>query len=116
MRTGDIGIMDAQGYTRIIDRKKDMILVSGFNVFPNSWSRSSACALAWWNASHWRADEKQGQRPSGVHHQNDPALTEGTTWQRSATKTYRLQAPQNTSSSATICPRPTWARSCGRAS
>ncbi|RZJ06860.1 MAG: long-chain fatty acid--CoA ligase, partial [Acidovorax sp.] len=35
MRTGDIGIMDAQGYTRIIDRKKDMILVSGFNVFPN---------------------------------------------------------------------------------
>lgn len=35
MRTGDIGIMDARGYTRIIDRKKDMILVSGFNVFPN---------------------------------------------------------------------------------
>ena len=35
MRTGDIGIMDPQGYTRIIDRKKVMILVSGFNVFPN---------------------------------------------------------------------------------
>jgi acyl-CoA synthetase (AMP-forming)/AMP-acid ligase II len=35
MRTGDIGIMDSQGYTRIIDRKKDMIIVSGFNVFPN---------------------------------------------------------------------------------
>ena len=35
MRTGDIGIMDAQGFTRIVDRKKDMILVSGFNVFPN---------------------------------------------------------------------------------
>ena len=35
MRTGDIGIMDAQGYTRIVDRKKDMILVSGFNVFPS---------------------------------------------------------------------------------
>lgn len=34
-KSGDIGIMDAQGYTRIIDRKKDMILVSGFNVFPN---------------------------------------------------------------------------------
>ncbi|NMM79246.1 AMP-binding protein, partial [Acidovorax sp. SRB_24] len=32
LRTGDIGSMDAQGYTRIIDRKKDMILVSGFNV------------------------------------------------------------------------------------
>src|SRR6478736_2406008 len=34
-RTGDIGVMDADGYTRIVDRKKDMILVSGFNVYPN---------------------------------------------------------------------------------
>ena len=34
-RTGDVGIMDADGYTRIVDRKKDMILVSGFNVYPN---------------------------------------------------------------------------------
>jgi acyl-CoA synthetase (AMP-forming)/AMP-acid ligase II len=35
MRTGDIGVMDEQGFTKIFDRKKDMILVSGFNVFPN---------------------------------------------------------------------------------
>ena len=34
-RTGDIGIMEADGSTRIVDRKKDMILVSGFNVYPN---------------------------------------------------------------------------------
>ncbi len=34
-KTGDIGIMDERGYTRIVDRKKDMILVSGFNVYPN---------------------------------------------------------------------------------
>jgi long-chain acyl-CoA synthetase len=34
LRTGDIGIMDAAGYIRIVDRKKDMIIVSGFNVFP----------------------------------------------------------------------------------
>ncbi len=34
-RTGDIGVMDKRGYTRIVDRKKDMILVSGFNVYPN---------------------------------------------------------------------------------
>jgi long-chain acyl-CoA synthetase len=34
-RTGDIGMMDERGYFRIVDRKKDMILVSGFNVFPN---------------------------------------------------------------------------------
>lgn len=34
-RTGDIGVMDDRGYFQIVDRKKDMILVSGFNVFPN---------------------------------------------------------------------------------
>jgi len=34
-RTGDIGVMDERGYTKIVDRKKDMILVSGFNVYPN---------------------------------------------------------------------------------
>ena len=34
-RTGDIGVMDEAGYFRIVDRKKDMILVAGFNVFPN---------------------------------------------------------------------------------
>jgi long-chain acyl-CoA synthetase len=34
-KTGDIAVMEADGYFRIVDRKKDMILVSGFNVFPN---------------------------------------------------------------------------------
>ena len=34
-RTGDIGVMDEQGRVRIVDRKKDMITVSGFKVFPN---------------------------------------------------------------------------------
>ncbi|HEY0844484.1 MAG TPA: long-chain fatty acid--CoA ligase [Noviherbaspirillum sp.] len=34
-KTGDVGIMDEHGYVRIVDRKKDMILVSGFNVYPN---------------------------------------------------------------------------------
>lgn len=34
-KTGDVGITDADGYTKIVDRKKDMILVSGFNVYPN---------------------------------------------------------------------------------
>jgi len=34
-RSGDIGVMDPQGFVKIVDRKKDMILVSGFNVFPN---------------------------------------------------------------------------------
>jgi long-chain acyl-CoA synthetase len=34
-KSGDVGIMDERGYVRIVDRKKDMILVSGFNVYPN---------------------------------------------------------------------------------
>jgi long-chain acyl-CoA synthetase len=34
-KTGDVGVMDATGYFRIVDRKKDMVLVSGFNVYPN---------------------------------------------------------------------------------
>lgn len=34
-RSGDIGVMDERGYIKIVDRKKDMILVSGFNVYPN---------------------------------------------------------------------------------
>jgi long-chain acyl-CoA synthetase len=33
-KSGDVGIMDERGYVRIVDRKKDMILVSGFNVYP----------------------------------------------------------------------------------
>ncbi len=34
-KTGDIGIMNDQGFPKIVDRKKDMIIVSGFNVYPN---------------------------------------------------------------------------------
>lgn len=35
LHTGDIAVMDEEGFLRIVDRKKDMILVSGFNVYPN---------------------------------------------------------------------------------
>src|SRR4029077_5172054 len=35
LATGDIGVMDDKGFIRIVDRKKDMIIVSGFNVYPN---------------------------------------------------------------------------------
>jgi len=34
-KSGDVGIMDERGFTKIVDRKKDMVLVSGFNVYPN---------------------------------------------------------------------------------
>ena len=35
LRTGDIGAFDAQGFLKLLDRKKDMVIVSGFKVFPN---------------------------------------------------------------------------------
>ena len=35
LRTGDIGAFDAQGFLRLLDRKKDLVIVSGFKVFPN---------------------------------------------------------------------------------
>jgi long-chain acyl-CoA synthetase len=41
--TGDVGVQDADGYFRIVDRKKDMVIVSGFNVYPNEVEDCLAC-------------------------------------------------------------------------
>lgn len=77
MRTGDIGIMDAQGFSRIIDRKKDMILVSGFNVFPNELEQViSLCPGVVECAAIGIPDEKQGEAIKVFVIRNDPALTE----------------------------------------
>ena len=77
MRTGDIGIMDPQGYTRIIDRKKDMILVSGFNVFPNELEQViSLCPGVVECAAIGVPDEKQGEAIKVFIIKNDQALTE----------------------------------------
>ena len=77
MRTGDIGIMDAQGYTRIIDRKKDMILVSGFNVFPNELEQVIAlCPGVLECAAIGVPDEKQGEAIKVFIIKSDPALSE----------------------------------------
>ncbi len=75
-RTGDIGVMDEAGYVKIVDRKKDMILVSGFNVYPNEIEDVIAmmpgvlevCAVA-------AADEKSGESVRVVIVKKDPALT-----------------------------------------
>ena len=77
MRTGDIGIMDAAGYTRIIDRKKDMILVSGFNVFPNELEQViSLCPGVVECAAIGIPDEKQGEAIKVFIIKNDPTLSE----------------------------------------
>ena len=77
LRTGDIGVMDAEGCTRIIDRKKDMILVSGFNVFPNELEQViSLCPGVVECAAIGVPDEKQGEAIKVFIIKNDPALTE----------------------------------------
>ncbi len=77
MRTGDVGVMDPRGYTKIIDRKKDMILVSGFNVFPNELENViSMCPGVVECAAVGVADEKQGEAIKVFIVKNDPILTE----------------------------------------
>jgi len=77
MRTGDIGIMDERGYTKIIDRKKDMIIVSGFNVFPNELENViSLCPGVVECAVIGIADDKQGEAIKVFVVKNDPTLTE----------------------------------------
>ncbi|MGE5096822.1 MAG: long-chain-fatty-acid--CoA ligase [Betaproteobacteria bacterium] len=75
-RTGDIGLMTPQGFVKIVDRKKDMILVSGFNVYPNEVEDVVAmmpgvrevCAVA-------APDEHSGEVVRVVVVPKDPALT-----------------------------------------
>ena len=77
MRTGDVGIMDARGYTRIVDRKKDMILVSGFNVFPNELEQVIAsCPGVLECAAIGIEDAKQGEAVKVFVVRSDPTLRE----------------------------------------
>jgi long-chain acyl-CoA synthetase len=76
-KSGDIGVMDERGYIRIVDRKKDMIIVSGFNVYPNEVEGVIAmhpgvveCAAV------GVPDEKSGEAVKVYVVRKDPALTE----------------------------------------
>ena len=77
LRTGDIGIMNEQGYVRIVDRKKDMIIVSGFNVFPTELENTVAsCAGVLECAAIGVTDEQQGEAIKLFVVRSDPTLTE----------------------------------------
>ncbi len=77
LHTGDIGIMDPQGFVRIVDRKKDMILVSGFNVYPNEIEQVVAMHPGVLEvAAIGVADEHSGEVPKLFIVKKDPALTE----------------------------------------
>jgi long-chain acyl-CoA synthetase len=75
--TGDIGIMDERGVIRIVDRKKDMILVSGFNVYPNEveavlFRHPGVLEVAVVGA----ADSQSGETPVAFVVKKEPELTE----------------------------------------
>ncbi|MFZ1493032.1 MAG: AMP-binding protein, partial [Candidatus Competibacter denitrificans] len=76
LRTGDIAYVDKLGYIRIVDRKKDMILVSGFNVYPNEVedvvARHPGVREV---AAVGVPDEKSGEAVKIVVVKKDPALT-----------------------------------------
>jgi long-chain acyl-CoA synthetase len=76
-KSGDIGIRDDHGYFKIVDRKKDMILVSGFNVYPNDVEETvSLCPGVLECAAVGIPDEKTGEAVKLVIVKKDPKLTE----------------------------------------
>ncbi len=76
-KTGDIGTMDPRGYFRIVDRKKDMVLVSGFNVYPTEIEELvSQLAGVLECACVGIPDAKTGEAVKLVVVKKDPALTE----------------------------------------
>ena len=76
LRTGDIAVMDGKGYFKIVDRKKDMILVSGFNVYPNEIENVVALHPGVMEvACIGVPDDKSGEAVKVFVVKKDPALT-----------------------------------------
>ncbi|BAO28067.1 long-chain-fatty-acid--CoA ligase [Sulfuritalea hydrogenivorans] len=76
-KSGDVGIMDETGATRIVDRKKDMVLVSGFNVYPSEIEEvAMKCPGVMEAAVIGVPDEHSGEVPKIFIVKKDPALTE----------------------------------------
>jgi long-chain acyl-CoA synthetase len=76
-KSGDVGIMDERGYIRIVDRKKDMILVSGFNVYPNEIEQVVSLHPGVLEcAAIGIPDEKSGEAVKLFVVKNDPSLSE----------------------------------------
>lgn len=76
LRTGDIAVVDKDGFFKIVDRKKDMILVSGFNVYPNEVEEAIASHPGVLEvAAIGVQDEHSGEIVKAVVVKKDPALT-----------------------------------------
>jgi long-chain acyl-CoA synthetase len=104
-KSGDIGVMDERGYFKIIDRKKDMILVSGFNVYPNEVEDVVAKHPGVFEvAAVGVPDEHSGEAVKLFVVKKDPALTEAdvlafckaqlTGYKRPRTVEFRTELPK----------------------
>jgi long-chain acyl-CoA synthetase len=77
LATGDVAVMDEKGFVKIVDRKKDMILVSGFNVYPNEVEEAVAMHPGVVDvAAIGVADEHSGEAVKIFVVRKDPRLTE----------------------------------------
>jgi acyl-CoA synthetase (AMP-forming)/AMP-acid ligase II len=113
LRTGDVATIDDDGFVRIVDRKKDMILVSGFNVYPNEVEDVVATHPGVMEvAALGVPDEHSGEAVKGLCGAKGPrpdgrgadcSLPGGADG---------LQGADVSSSFVTSCRRATWARSC----
>ena len=76
LRTGDVGVIDADGFLKIVDRKKDMIIVSGFNVYPNEVEDAIAsCSGVLEVAAVGVPDDRSGETVKAFVVKRDPSLT-----------------------------------------
>jgi long-chain acyl-CoA synthetase len=105
-KSGDMGFMDDQGFTKIVDRKKDMILVSGFNVYPNELEEVVAHHPGVLEvAAIGVPDEHSGEVPKLFVVRKDPNLTEAmliaycrenlTGYKRPRTIEFRTELPKS---------------------
>ncbi|MDG1937607.1 MAG: AMP-binding protein, partial [Pseudomonadales bacterium] len=92
--TGDIAMVDEEGFPHIVDRKKDMVIVSGFNVYPNeveevisSHDKVLECAVI------GVADERVGEKVKVFIVKSDPSLTEDEVIQYSRTQLTAYKVP-----------------------
>jgi long-chain acyl-CoA synthetase len=112
--TGDIGVMDPDGYIRIVDRKKDMVVVSGFNVYPNEIEDCLATHPGVLEAAVIGVpDASTGEAVKAFIVARDSGLTQADIRAHCKEHLTAYKVPRSWSS-ATTCRNRTWARSCGK--
>ena len=113
--TGDVAQMDDEGYVFIVDRKKDMILVSGFNVYPNEVEAVIAAHPGVQDCAVDRRPRRgHGRMGGGLRHPQGSRRHRGDDSRSLPRVAHRLQGAEAGASSATSCRSRRSARCCAR--